>query len=61
MQSSERVKLAEEDDTLITNEEEVTMKLNDFVGNAVINLQIPKFENFDKKNKDHPTLKIIVK
>ena len=51
MQSSERVKLAEEDATLITNEEEVTMKLNDFVGNAVINLQIPKFENFDQKTK----------
>ena len=51
VQSSERVKLAEEDDTLITNEEEVTMKLNDFVGNAVINLQIPKFENFDQKTK----------
>ena len=39
------------------------MKLNDFVANAVINLQIPKFENFDllSENKDHPTLKIIIK
>ena len=38
------------------------MKLNDFVANAVINLQIPKFENFDllSENK-HPTLKIIIK
>ena len=39
------------------------MKLNDFVSNAVINLKIPKFENFDpsSENKDHPTSKIIVK
>ena len=30
VQSSERIKLAEENDTLITNEMEVAMKLNDF-------------------------------
>ena len=50
VQSYERIKLAEEDDTLITNEEEVAMKLNDFVINAVTNLRIPEFKNFDFKN-----------
>ena len=34
-QSSERIKLAEEDDFLATNEEEAAMKLNDFFSNAV--------------------------
>ena len=47
VQSSERIKLAQEDDTLITNEEEIEMRLNSFFSNAVINLKIPKFENFD--------------
>ena len=42
VQSSERIELAEEDDNLITNEEEVTMKLNHFFSNVVINLKIPK-------------------
>ena len=37
VQFSERIKLAEEDDTLITIEEEVAMKLNDSFTNAVIN------------------------
>ena len=62
-QFSERIKLAEEDDTLITSEEEVAMKLNDFFSNAVINLKSPKFENFDPllENIDHTTLKAIVK
>ena len=39
VQISERIKLAEEGDTLITNEEEVAMKLSDFFSNAVINLK----------------------
>ena len=34
-QFSERIKLAEEDDFLATNEEEAAMKLNDFFSNAV--------------------------
>ena len=61
VQSYERIKLAEEDDTLITNEEEVAMKLNDFVINAVTNLRIPELKNFDpfSENKDHCILKII--
>ena len=46
---------AEKDDTLITNEEEVEMGLNDFFSNAVINLKIPKFEKWDpfSENIDH--------
>ena len=34
------------------------MKLNDFFSNAVINLNIPKFENFDslQENIDHSDL-----
>ena len=46
IQSSERIKLAEEDDTLITNDEEVAMKLNDFFSNVIMDLKIPRFENF---------------
>ena len=47
---------------LITNEEELVMELNNFFSNAVINLKIPNFENFDplSENIDHP-LKDIVK
>ena len=39
------------------------MKLNDSFSNAVINLKIPKFENFDplSENIDHPTLKANIK
>ena len=51
-----------EDITEITNEEEATMELNDFFSNAVINLKISKFENFDplSENIEHP-VKAIVK
>ena len=61
VQSSERIKLAEEDDTLITNEEEVAMGLNDFFSNVVVNLKIPKFENSYplSENVDHPLNAII--
>ena len=61
-QSSERIELAEEDDCLITNEEEVAMELNRFFSNAVFNLKVPKFENSDhfSENTAHP-LKAIVK
>ena len=63
VQSSERIKLAEEDDTLITKEEEVALKLNYIFLNAVINLKTLNYENFDplSENIDHPTLKGIVK
>ena len=62
VQSSERIKLAEEDNTLITNEEEVAMKLNDFFSNTLINLKITKFEIFCPLSEciDHSTLKAIV-
>ena len=59
VQSSERIELAEEDDNLITNEEEVTMKLNHFFSNVVINLKIPKLDNPLSDHIDHPTLKAI--
>ena len=63
VQSSERIKLAEEDDTLITNDAEVVMKLSNFFSNVAINLKTPKFENFDplSENTDHLTLKAFVK
>ena len=62
IKSSERIELAEEDDSSITNEEEVAMELNNFFSNAVINLKVPKFENSHhfSENIAHP-LKAIVK
>ena len=62
VQSSERIKLTEEADTIITNEEEVAMGLNYFFSNAAINLKILKFEIFYplSENIGHP-LKAIVK
>ena len=62
VQSYKRIKLAE-DVTLTKREEKVAMKLNDSFSNAVINLKIPKFENFDplSENIDHPTLKANIK
>ena len=63
VQSSKRRKPSEEDEALITNEEEVAMKLSDFFSDDVVNLKIPKFENFDlsSENTDHPILKATVK
>ena len=62
VQSSKKIKFAKEDSTLLTNEVDVAMKLNNFFWNAVINLKIPKFENFDplSENINHPTLKTVV-
>ena len=62
VQSSEKISPAEEDDTLITNEEEVAMELNDFFSNVIINLKILKFENFDPLSEhiDHPTSVIAI-
>lgn len=53
--------LEEEVDTLITNEEDVAVKLNNFISNAVINLKILKFENFDtlSKNIEHLSWKLL--
>ena len=63
VQSSARIKLAYEKETLITNEEEVAMKMNNFLSNTIFNLKIPKFESLDplSENRHHPTLKTIVK
>ena len=60
VQSSERIKLAEEDDTLVTNEEEVVIKR--FLLKCCNNLKIPKLENFYPllENIDH-SFKDIVK
>ena len=46
LQSSERITLSEEDDTLTANEEEVAMELNDFFSNAIINIKILSLRNF---------------
>lgn len=46
LQSSERITLSEEDDTLTANKEEVAMELNDFFSNAVINIKILSLRNF---------------
>ena len=56
LQSSERIKLVEKDDTLITKEEEVAMGLTNFFSDTVINLKILKFHNSDllSENIDHP-------
>ena len=53
--------LGTEVDTLITNEEDVAVKLNNFISNAVINLKILKFENFDtlSKNIEHLSWKLL--
>lgn len=53
--------LGAEVDTLITNEEDVAVKLNNFISNAVINLKILKFENFDtlSKNIEHLSWKLL--
>ena len=54
LQSSERIKLSEGADTLITNEAEVAMELKDFFSYVVINLKILRFQNSDSlsENKD---------
>ena len=59
-QYSERIKFVEEDDTVITNEEDVATGLNDFFSNAVIDIKFPKFENFCplSENIYHPLKEI---
>ena len=61
-QSSERIKFAEEDDTLITNKEKLATKLSDYFSNAVIELEISKLNNFNplSENIDNPTLKAVI-
>ena len=61
-QSSERIKFAEEDVTLIKNKEKLATKLSDYFSNAVIELEISKLNNFSplSENIDNPTLKAVV-
>ena len=63
VRSSERITLADEDDALITNEEEFSLKLNDFFSNALINRTTLKFKDFVSLPKyiKHSTLKAIDK
>ena len=53
----------EENDSLLTNCEEVANELNNFFTNAVKSLNIPNYENCDSlaQNIDDATLKAIVK
>ena len=55
--------IEEEENTLLTNCEEVTKELNNVFANVVKNLNIPNHENCDSlaENNDNPTLKVIVK
>ena len=52
-----------ENNSLLTNCEEVAKELNNFFVNAVKNLNIPNYENCDSlgENIDDPTLKAIAK
>ena len=61
---SERINLTEEENnSLLTNCEEVAEELNNFFANAVKNLNISNYENCDSlaENIDDPTLKAIAK
>ena len=61
---SERINLTEEENnSLLTNCEEVAEELNNFFANAVKNLNISNYENCDSsaKNIDDPNLKAIAK
>ena len=61
---SERINFTEEENnSLLTNCEEVAEELNNFFANAVKNLNISNYENCDSlaENIDDPTLKAIAK
>ena len=59
IQYSQKINLTEENNSLLTNCEE----LNSFFVNAIKNLNIPNYENCDSLAEDNndPTLKAIVK
>ena len=60
----ERISLTEEENnSLLTNCEEVAKKLTNFFANAIKNINLPNYENCDSlaENIDDPTLKTIVK
>ena len=61
---SEAINLTEEENnSLLTNCEEVAKELNNFFANAIKKLNIPKYGNWDSlaENIYHPTLKAIAK
>ena len=55
--------IKEENNSLLNNCEEVAKELNKFFANAVKNLNIPNYENYNSlaENIDDPTLKAIAK
>ena len=63
IQYSERINLTEENDSLFTSCEEIAKERNKFFANAVKNLNIPVYENFNSLTHftNGPTLKIMVK
>ena len=60
-QSSNRINLFSEDDSLIINCEEVAKQLNNFFSCSVTNLNIPDYGNHDSlsQSTDHPNMKAI--
>ena len=63
VQSSERINLTDENDSLVTYCGKVAKELNSFFSSVVKNLNIPSYESCDplSDNIDHPTMKGIVK
>ena len=63
VQSSERITLTDESDSLVTDCGKVATELNSFFSSVVKNLNIPSYEGCDplSGNIFHPTLKAIVK
>ena len=63
VQSSERINLTEENDSLITDCGKVAKELNSFFSSVIKNLNIPNYEGCDplSDNIEHPTLAAIVK
>ena len=63
VQSSERINLTDENDSLVTYCEKVAKELNSFFSSVVKNLNIPSYEGCDPLSDNilHPTLKATVK
>ena len=63
VQSSERINLTDENNSLVTDGGKVATELNSFFSSVVKNLNIPSYEGCDplSDNIFHPTLKAIVK
>ena len=55
VKSSEKIKLTEDDKILITNEREVTMELNNFFSNAVIDLKSRNLSSLILRQKTWPS------